>query len=56
VITSDNFRGAFFMMVAMAGFVLNDTMMKLVFAELGLLQAICLRGLLLSLLIAVAGR
>jgi drug/metabolite transporter (DMT)-like permease len=54
VITSDNFRGAFFMMVAMAGFVLNDTMMKLVFAELGLLQAICLRGLLLSLLIAVA--
>lgn len=50
---SDNFRGALFMIVAMAGFVLNDTMMKLVFADLDLFQAIFLRGLLLSLLIAV---
>ena len=39
------------MSVAMAGFVLNDTMMKLVFADLELFQAIFLRGLLLSLLI-----
>ena len=50
---SDNLRGAVFMAVAMAGFVLNDTMMKLVFADLELFQSICLRGLLLALLIAV---
>ncbi|MGF1594519.1 MAG: DMT family transporter [Kiloniellaceae bacterium] len=53
MISSDNMRGAFFMAVAMAGFVLNDTMMKLVFSDLELFQAIFLRGLLLSLLIAV---
>lgn len=47
---SDNFRGAFFMSVAMAGFVLNDTMMKLVFADLELSQSIFLRGLLLAVL------
>jgi drug/metabolite transporter (DMT)-like permease len=41
------------MSVAMAGFVLNDTMMKLVFADLELFQSIFMRGLLLSLLIAV---
>jgi drug/metabolite transporter (DMT)-like permease len=39
-----------FMSVAMAGFVLNDTMMKLVFADLELFQSIFLRGLLLALL------
>lgn len=39
------------MAVAMAGFVLNDTMMKLVFDDLDLFQAIFLRGLLVSLLI-----
>jgi len=55
LISSDNIRGAVFMVVAMAGFCLNDTMMKLVFADLELFQSICLRGLLLSLLIAVAG-
>lgn len=41
------------MAVAMAGFCLNDTMMKLVFADLELFQAIFLRGLLLSLLLAL---
>jgi drug/metabolite transporter (DMT)-like permease len=55
LLSSDNFRGAFFMAVAMAGFVLNDTMMKLVFADLGLFQAIFLRGLLLSVLLALLG-
>lgn len=50
---SNNFRGAFFMSVAMAGFVLNDTMMKLVFAELDLFQAIFMRGLLLTILTGV---
>jgi drug/metabolite transporter (DMT)-like permease len=53
LVSSDNLRGAFFMAVAMAGFCLNDTMMKLVFADLELFQAIFLRGLLLSVLIAV---
>jgi drug/metabolite transporter (DMT)-like permease len=51
LLSTDNVRGAFFMAVAMAGFVLNDTMMKLVFDDLELFQAIFLRGLLLSLLI-----
>lgn len=41
------------MAVAMAGFVLNDTMMKLVFGNLEVFQAIFLRGLLLSLLLAL---
>ncbi|MEO3430573.1 DMT family transporter [Pelagibius sp. CAU 1746] len=53
MVSSDNLRGAFFMAIAMAGFCLNDTMMKLVFADLGLFQAIGLRGLLLSALIVV---
>src|SRR3546814_772691 len=52
LILFDNIRGASFMAGAMAAFVLNDTMMKLVFAELELSQAIFLRGLLLSLLLA----
>ncbi|MGF1632176.1 MAG: DMT family transporter [Kiloniellaceae bacterium] len=51
MLSTDNVRGAFFMAVAMAGFVLNDTMMKLVFGDLELFQAIFMRGLLLSLLI-----
>lgn len=38
---------------AMAAFVLNDTMMKLVFGELALFQAIFLRGLLLSVLLGL---
>ena len=54
MLSTDNVRGAFFMAVAMAGFVLNDTMMKLVFDDLELFQAIFLRGLLLSLLIGAA--
>ncbi len=41
---SANTTGAIYMMLSMAGFVLNDAMMKLVFAQLGLFQAITLRG------------
>ena len=52
MLSTDNVRGAFFMALAMAGFVTNDTMMKLVFADLELFQAIFLRNSLLSLLIA----
>ncbi len=48
---SDNTRGALFMTVCMAGFVLNDAMVKLVTQEISLYQAIFLRGVLASLLI-----
>jgi len=53
VVLSDNFRGALFTSLAMAAFVLNDTMMKLVFVDLDLFQSIFMRGLLLSLLTGV---
>lgn len=48
---SENSRGALFMTICMAGFVLNDAMVKLVTQDLGLFQAIFLRGVLASLLI-----
>ena len=41
------------MAIAMAGFCLNDTMMKLVFADLDLFQSIFMRGLLLTILTAL---
>ncbi|HUF87164.1 MAG TPA: DMT family transporter [Thermohalobaculum sp.] len=49
---TDNARGALFMMVSMAGFVCNDTMLKLASAELTLFQAIFLRGIMATGLIA----
>lgn len=49
---SDNARGALFMTVGMAAFVLNDTLMKLVSADLPLFQAIFLRGVLTTLAFA----
>ena len=48
---SDNSRGALFMVICMAGFVLNDAMIKLVTQDISLFQAIFLRGILASLLI-----
>jgi len=48
---SENSRGALFMTICMAGFVLNDAMVKLVTQEISLYQAIFLRGILASLLI-----
>lgn len=50
---SDNARGALFMMISMAAFILNDTMMKLVSDELTLFQAIFLRGIGATTLIAL---
>lgn len=41
---SPNMRGAIFMMASMLGFVLNDVFMKLVSVDLGLFQAIFIRG------------
>lgn len=49
---SDNLRGAFFMSLAMAGFVLNDTFVKLVSDEIPVFQAVLIRGVLVSLLLA----
>ena len=50
--TSDNLRGAVFMMLAMAGYVVNDTLMKLVAVDVPLAQSVFIRGLLASVLLA----
>lgn len=56
---SSNALGAIFMMLSMAGFVFNDTLMKLVAGELSLFQAILIRGvfacLFMTLLCAYMG-
>lgn len=49
----DNARGALWMVASMAGFVLNDTLMKSVSAEVPLFQAIFLRGAIATLLIGL---
>ena len=49
---SSNTLGAIFMMLSMAGFVLNDTFMKLVAGDLGFYQAILIRGTFASILMA----
>ena len=48
---SRNVQGAVFMMLSMAGFVLNDTAMKSLSAELPMFQAVFLRGLVATFLI-----
>ncbi len=50
---TDNMRAAIFMMTSQAGFALNDAMMKLSSETLNLFQAIFLRGMIASVLIAV---
>ncbi len=50
---SKNIRGALFMMASMAGFVLNDTMIKLVSDDLELFQAVFLRGIFATILLGV---
>ncbi len=49
---SDNLRGAVFMMLSMAGYVVNDTLMKLVAADVPLAQSVFLRGLMATALLA----
>ncbi len=49
--SSDNIKGAVFMMIAMAGYALNDTMIKLVTENVGLFQAVFLRGVFASILL-----
>lgn len=46
---SDNARGALFMMTAAAAFTLSDTFMKLLSADMGLFQALFLRGVMGSI-------
>jgi drug/metabolite transporter (DMT)-like permease len=50
---SDNFRGAALMVVAMAGFVLNDTLVKLLAGQLSLFQVIAVRGLVATALLGL---
>jgi drug/metabolite transporter (DMT)-like permease len=50
---SNNMRGALFMMASMAGFVLNDTMIKLVSEDMELFQAVFLRGIFATLLLGI---
>lgn len=53
---SDNFRGALFMSISMAGFALNDATIKLISGELGFYQIIFLRGIFATLLIGLLVR
>ena len=53
---SDNTWGAIFMVLAMLGFVLNDTMMKLSSDNVGLFQAVFIRGCLMTCFVALIAR
>lgn len=48
---SDNLRGAAYMTLGMGGFIVNDTLMKAVSADMGMFQAVFLRGVFALLLI-----
>jgi len=48
---NENHRGAFLMSASMAAFVFNDALMKSVSGEVGLYQAILVRGVIVTLLI-----
>lgn len=50
---TDNLRGALYMMACMAGFVFNDALMKTLAGELSVFQAMFLRGLVASALVAL---
>lgn len=49
---SDNLRGAIYMVLAMLAFVLNDTLMKQVSSDIDLFQAVFLRGILATSILA----
>ncbi len=48
-----NARGALFMVVGMLGFTINDTLMKVVLADVPLFQALFLRGLVASAILGL---
>jgi len=49
---SDNLRGAIFMMLSMAGYVVNDALIKLVSDDVALAQSVFIRGLMATALLA----
>ncbi|RMD93553.1 MAG: EamA family transporter, partial [Alphaproteobacteria bacterium] len=53
---NDNLRGALLMLAAMAGFTVNDAIMKIAFAELPFFQAIALRSAVAALLLGVIAK
>lgn len=50
---SDNMKGAVFMMVSVAAFVINDSLMKSLSGDIPLFQAIFLRGVFATLLVSI---
>ena len=50
---ADNLRGALFMTLSLAGFALNDTLMKLLAPDIPLFQAIFLRGVVATVLVGL---
>lgn len=46
---SDNLRGAVFMMLSMIGYVVNDTLMKLISDDVALAQSVFVRGLMATI-------
>lgn len=53
LILSPNLRGALFMAVSMAGFTLNDSLVKLASADLNMGQIMCVRGLFATILVTL---
>jgi len=51
--SSNNVRGAAFMAICMALYILNDTFMKLASSHFSLFQALCLRGIFATTMIAM---
>ncbi len=50
---SDNMRGALFMILSMAGYVLNDTFMKFVLGDLPFFEALFFRGIFATLFMGI---
>jgi len=50
---SGNVKGSFYMMLGMIGFSFNDAIMKLVMVDMGFLQSIFIRGLLVTVVIGL---
>lgn len=50
---SNNIRGAIFMALSMAGFVLNDTVMKFTVSEISVFQGMLVRGLFATAMIGI---
>lgn len=50
---AENFRGAIYMMVSMAAFILNDTIVKILSSDLPMFQLIFMRGVAASVLLGM---